>query len=77
MQISNIYKIVNGKGEFHPCIIEDDGTIYDIIGMQALLLACRNFRFSERVYENKYGKYNVKRKSLRLIIGHGRNKIIQ
>lgn len=76
MQEKMIYKKVNGKGEYHPCIVDDDGNVYDLIGMRALLLACRNFRFNEKVYINKYGKYNFKRRYVQLIIGHGKNKII-
>jgi hypothetical protein len=76
MKETLILKIVNGKEEYHPCIIEDDGTILDLVGMQALLLACRNFRFHEKVYINTYGKYRYKRKSLQIIIGHGSKKKI-
>jgi hypothetical protein len=67
-------KDINGNDEYHPCIIDDDGKIYDLIGMRALLLACRDFRFSTREYCKQYGKYTNTRKSLRVIIGHGKNR---
>lgn len=73
-EIYILKKDTNGNEEYHPCVVDDDGQTYDLIGMRALLLACRYFRFSVREYISKYGKYQSKRKSLRIKIGYGNNK---
>lgn len=60
----------DGEEEYFPVIIVG-GKAYNLTALKALLLAVRNLRFSERVYENEYYNKLYRRKSLRIKIGFG------